>query len=310
MQRKPKAAVLLSTYNGERYLKEQVDSILSQKGVDVELYVRDDGSHDQTLEILRSYKRKNIHIASDGENLGPGMSFIKLLYIVGRRRDADFYAFADQDDIWLGDKLSKAVSMILDEHTPLLYCSNQTLYEDGEETGLRFREEPDLTLAHHIHKNELSGCTMVLNSALAKCITDTRCPGKDILDYRMHDAWIFLVALIQGQVVYDPDSSILYRIHGNNTVGVKEKSITQRLARLMGLGKEGRGYRNVRQKSARLLLREYPEMREDDRAFLELFSNYRDSLRQRLALATSREAIERSNEKRAGFILKVFLGLV
>lgn len=95
--------VVMSTYNGEKYLKEQIDSILSQEGVDVRLYIRDDGSSDRTTDILASYQEhKNVKIEK-GNNLGFAKSFLTAL---DECDEADYYAFSDQDDVWEKDKLS------------------------------------------------------------------------------------------------------------------------------------------------------------------------------------------------------------
>ena len=106
-------AVAMSTYNGELYIKEQINSILEQKNVKVELFVRDDGSKDKTLGILETYGEKwnNIHFIK-GENLGVGNSFMELLYSIGC--EYEYYAFADQDDVWLPDKLNQGIAKIED----------------------------------------------------------------------------------------------------------------------------------------------------------------------------------------------------
>lgn len=114
--------VVMSTYNGEKYLKEQIDSILSQEGVDVRLYIRDDGSSDRTTDILASYQEhKNVKIEK-GNNLGFAKSFLTAL---DECDEADYYAFSDQDDVWEKDKLSTAIEILEEESqsTPLLYCS-------------------------------------------------------------------------------------------------------------------------------------------------------------------------------------------
>ena len=101
-----KVCVLMSTYNGEKYLKEQIDSILKQKGVKVNLLVRDDGSTDNTLSLLEEYKKKGLLDYCCGSNMKPARSFMELLSIAP---DSDYYAFSDQDDYWEHDKLFNAV---------------------------------------------------------------------------------------------------------------------------------------------------------------------------------------------------------
>ena len=125
----PTIAVLMSTYNGEKYIKEQLDSIFRQKEVKVTLYVRDDGSTDGTLDIIKLYH--GIILLPFDENKGPGLSFMTLLYhVMGQSTKYDYYAFADQDDIWMDNKLIKAIKQIQNNGECVLYSSNQWLYEN------------------------------------------------------------------------------------------------------------------------------------------------------------------------------------
>ena len=106
-----KIAVLMCTYNGEKYLKEQIDSIQNQKGVSVFIYVRDDGSKDKTIDILEEYQQKGGLKWFRCKNVGPAVGFMELLYQTARN-DFDYFAFSDQDDIWLETKLLNATERI------------------------------------------------------------------------------------------------------------------------------------------------------------------------------------------------------
>ena len=136
-----KVAVLMSTYNGEKYLREQIDSILAQEGVDVTLYIRDDGSSDSTIEIINEYLTKTNRIKFYiGENIGVGNSFMQLVYDCPE--DYDYYAFSDQDDIWLTEKMQVAVDSLKEYSNPFLYCSNQILVDkNGKIIGLMKRKK-------------------------------------------------------------------------------------------------------------------------------------------------------------------------
>ena len=118
-----KVQVIMSSYNGEKFIKKQIDSILNQQNVEVSLLIRDDGSKDGTIEILRDYENRGLIKVIYGKNIGPTASFLKL---IDECDNADYYSFSDQDDVWLEDKLSTAVK-ILEENSvnkrPLLYCS-------------------------------------------------------------------------------------------------------------------------------------------------------------------------------------------
>ena len=108
----PSVCVMMSTYNGQRFLREQIDSILNQKDVQVFLWIRDDGSTDDTVEIVEDYmNRANNIFLIKGRNIGLGCSFMELIY---QTPDTyTYYAFSDQDDIWLEDKLSTGVRMLV-----------------------------------------------------------------------------------------------------------------------------------------------------------------------------------------------------
>ena len=304
----PFVAVLMSTYNGERFLTEQLDSILNQRKVNVSLFIRDDGSTDKTIDIINQYKLRGHRITLyQGENVGPGMSFVRLLYKVAKQQEIyRYYAFADQDDVWLPDKLCAAVQKLEKINEPALYCSNQTIYCDGIEKGLRYSTVPDMTLEGHITRNQFSGCTMVMNQQLLQIICSKEMPSQDILSYRLHDAMIFLEALLVGKVIYDPHSYINYRIHEGNTVGLKTLRFKGRWKRMFG---QSSG-RNLRKKTAEYLLKNFSDMSENNRIFLEKISDYQEGFAKKIRLIQDRSFYESSGEKRFVLITKIILNLV
>ena len=103
----PTVAVIMSTYNGALYLEEQIESVLAQRGVRVELYVRDDGSSDETLQILEGFEQSGSLRLERGKNIGVVPSFIRALSMVPS--DVEYVALCDQDDVWYSDKLARAV---------------------------------------------------------------------------------------------------------------------------------------------------------------------------------------------------------
>jgi len=301
-------AVLMSTYNGEKFIREQLDSILNQKNADITLYIRDDGSKDGTVGIIREYMKSNscIHFMNDNKNLRPGASFMKLLVnVVKKEEKFDFYAFADQDDIWLEDKLSAAAEKVGETDKPVLYCSNQYIYKNGNNEGIRFTETPDLSIVGHVTKNEIYGCTMVMNYALAKVITDKKMPSKKYLDLRCHDSWVLHVAMIAGEVIFDENAYILYRIHENNTIGIVDRSLSERIKRFVG------GVtKNNRQECAEMLLENFPDEEFPERKYLEEFAYYRKSLKKRLGLIADRKICKGKKESSFLFVIKVIFGYV
>jgi rhamnosyltransferase len=303
----PTVAVLMSTYNGEKYLEEQLDSIFGQESVVVKLFVRDDNSKDKTMEILESYQKEHDMEIIKGDNVGAAQSFMSLLYQVLEKEPAyNYYAFADQDDIWMDDKLYSAVDKIKDYVVPCLYCSNQTIYENGSIKGKRFESVPPVSLKSHLCKNEISGCTMLFNSSLGYRIKNSGMPGKDILEYRLHDTWIFLVACVYGKIIYDEEPHILYRIHANNTVGLHKMTNKERIWRFVK--KENPG-RNLRSKTANTLLNACEVINKDDLSVLHEFADYRKSLKNKMKLINDKEICERSGENRVVFAIKVIFGM-
>lgn len=165
--------VVMSTYNGEKYLKEQIDSILSQEGVDVRLYIRDDGSSDRTTDILASYQEhKNVKIEK-GNNLGFAKSFLTAL---DECDEADYYAFSDQDDVWEKDKLSTAIEILEEESqsTPLLYCSAlQRVDENLNPLHVQSYHGLRINLPSMLTRGRLAGCTFVFNNTLRNLVKNT-----------------------------------------------------------------------------------------------------------------------------------------
>ena len=186
-----KVAVMVSTYNGERFLREQIDCILAQTGVDIHLYIRDDGSSDSTISIINEYVAGHENVTLfQGQNLGVGSSFMDLVYRVPN--DYDFYAFADQDDNWLESKMRKGAEALVNEEGPALYCSNQILVDkDKNRLGLRHKEALDCSWMQIMCDNKISGCTMVWNRKLQELLSDPkRRPSPQLLAIRIHDVWV------------------------------------------------------------------------------------------------------------------------
>lgn len=308
----PAVAVLMSTFNGEKYLREQLDSIFNQGDVAVKLFVRDDGSTDGTVGVLKEYaQRFPIEIILDGENVRPGESFMRLVYKYADAPGIEYYAFADQDDIWLTQKLCTAIEKIKEtgDDIPVLYSSNQYIYTDGENKGLRHKELQKTDLISHMTKNTIAGCTFVFNKALAQLVAGVDRPDPRILRYRLHDAWLMLVAICCGKVIYDADSNMLYRIHNENTVGVKDIPITTRLDKIKRYFVK-RDDANLRLITAKELLRLFPQINEDKKQILNLYANYQDNWRSKKALAFNKEIKANCAENQNVFTVKVLTNFV
>jgi len=208
--------VLMSTYNGEQYLKEQIDSVLQQTGCQVSLLVRDDGSTDGTVSLLEQYREQGKLEFYIGRNVGPAYSFLDLLY---HAPEAEYYAFADQDDVWDADKLATAVAALKAHPTPAIYHSNARLISaDGEEVGRLLHEKDyELNYLTLLCSGGLLGCTLVFNRSLLVTIIAKERPAA----IRMHDYYLGAVCMsVGGSAIYDPVPHLCYRQHGGNTIGV------------------------------------------------------------------------------------------
>lgn len=219
--------VLMSTYNGDRYLCEQIDSILAQDYIHVRLLIRDDGSSDGTVSMLREYEdtNENVEVVA-GENLGVVDSFFRLLELAD---DVDYYAFSDQDDVWKPDKISRAVKLLEDARDdndkPLLYFSKQE-YVDAQLNNIGYSETPQIIgLKNALVQNVAIGCTTIIDHHVRDLVNRHR-PKSAI----MHDWWIYLVTSAMGRVIYDPEPTMKYRQHANNTLGATA-SVFERIQR-------------------------------------------------------------------------------
>lgn len=213
--------VLLSTYNGKKYLEEQLKSLVNQKNVKVDVLVRDDGSTDGTQNILDEWQRLRGIKWYQGENCGPAHSFMKL--IESSDIKYDYYAFCDQDDVWKEDKLFKAIKEIkkFKKEDECLYHSRTTLVDQHLNIITSPFRKPQIihSLGASMVVTTATGCTMVWNKALMEKLK-LYIPNYMV----MHDNWVYVVCRsLDGNVIYDDNSYILYRQHENNVLGNIEK---------------------------------------------------------------------------------------
>ena len=222
-----KVLVFLSTYNGERFLREQIDSILAQKGVEVFIRASDDRSTDSTPDILAKYKQahSNFDYYINEVNRGFTYNFLDNLYSANGD-SFDYFAFADQDDVWLEDKLLIAIEHLekMDSPHGNLYCSNLRLV-DANLNPIGMQEGPAaLKIKKHMYltANIATGCTIVFDRAL---FLQTRKHHPESI--YLHDYWMLLVAVFTGGFYYDIEGHILYRQHGNNQIGSNKSFFTK-----------------------------------------------------------------------------------
>lgn len=220
----------MSTFNGERFLRAQLDTLLEQDYCPTNLLIRDDGSTDQTVEIIKEYQLQfnNIRLI-EGSNIGVVRSFFELF--IAASPDAEYFALCDQDDLWSPAKISSAVSAIGVSDVPHLFVSSFH-YIDSENTEFGTSPLPrkELGLRHALVQNRFPGCTMVLNRAALQLVTSQM---PDLTRLRIHDWWIYLVVGVFGKVRFEPQPLISYRQHAMNTIGLKESRLDARFRRLL-----------------------------------------------------------------------------
>lgn len=219
-----RVAILLSTFNGEAFLREQLDSLLNQTHQDWVLYWRDDGSRDETRAVMaefvgRAGQGRCVEISGPSGNLGPAASFHALLCSVSEGlAQSDAVAFADQDDVWLPNKLERGLGALaaLPPDVPALYCARQVLVDAQlNRIGLSVLASNDGAFPAALAQNVATGCTVMLNSRAAKLVAAS-VPSTAT----QHDWWCYLVVTAAGGVlVQDSEPVILYRQHGGNAVG-------------------------------------------------------------------------------------------
>lgn len=224
-------SVALCTYNGARYLPEQLDSIASQIRLPNELVVCDDRSTDDTVEIVRSFAEEasfpvRLHVNKRG--LGAMQNFV---WAIGRC-EGDYVALSDQDDIWLPDKLKITLDAMLKAEreygakTPILVHTDlQVIDEERQPLAQSFYKHQGFRRSHVnplvelLVENYVTGCTVMVNRALREVALPV--PPQAL----MHDWWLALVAAAAGRIVSLPETTVLYRQHGRNAVGARRSNL-------------------------------------------------------------------------------------
>ena len=297
-----KIAVVMSTYNGEKFLHEQLDSILCQINVEVDIFVRDDGSSDNTCEILRQYANANRNIFVDlASNVGVGNSFMNALYSVPKTYD--YYAFADQDDIWHEDKLIQAVTMLQDSGKALYASNQENVDKNGESLGMRYDADEFICTEPIaiISKNKLAGCTMVFtNDLFCRIVKESSRPSFDLLKNRIHDVWVAAAASVNGGIIYDDRSFIKYRQHDNNVVGAYSKGLRKNVQTQIS-----KVFRKKQRNGRSLLAKELID-RFDNAAEFPLVADSAAKKR-RVLLKNGKKLRSFTGESSIGFFIKVVL---
>ena len=221
-----RVCVLLSTFNGELYLEEQLSSLANQTYSEFDVIARDDGSSDDTISILQS---AGIEVVNGDKNIGPQRSFTALINLALERNKYDFFLFCDQDDIWAPNKIEillKGIHNASPKHTPTLIFSDLIVVDaDNKPISKSFLKHQKLNpkrtqLNQLLMQNVVTGCSCLFNkelAILAKRMTD---------DVLMHDWGVAIIASLFGKIVFCEDALVRYRQHSNNTLGAKKHTVS------------------------------------------------------------------------------------
>ena len=226
-----KIAILLATYNGEHYIKEQIDSILNQTNKNFDLYIRDDNSVDKTKEIIKEYMKlhKNIFLIENYnfiENHGASNNFLNLISFLKTKQSYKYYMFSDQDDVWNENKIEKTLKEMKNTervngdipilvHTDLMVVNQKLEILDDSFFNYRCLNSSINKINRLIIQNNVTGCTMMINRLLFDKIP----VNKNTIKIAMHDWWITLIACSFGKISFLNESTIKYRQHEKNVVG-------------------------------------------------------------------------------------------
>ena len=219
--------ILMATYNGEKYLREQIDSILNQTYKDFRLLISDDCSTDGTRDIIKEYAEKDKRIIPyfQENNLGYIKNFEFLLYKV----ENDIYALSDQDDVWNEDKIEKEYYKLIDSHADLVFTDLQVVDEELNEICPSFNDymllSRKIKYYNHVYIMEylyncVTGCTLMSKKKFLDKVLPLPYESKHVV----HDMWIAEIVSLYGKLDYIKEPTIKYRQHGTNSIGIDKVS--------------------------------------------------------------------------------------
>lgn len=304
-----KILVLLSTYNGEKYIIDQLNSINGQVDLSVYCLIRDDGSKDNTFELIREFCNNHPNFTCyKGENVGVVRSFNDLL----QRSEVDgyeYFAFADQDDVWMPNKLAAALQKLYEvmeihkgglSDAPALYFGNLLAVNSQlAPRNLVYIKRPDTGIHATVVAGVAYGCTEVFN----KTAVDMYRKGINS-HIKYHDYWMFLICSLLGNVVYDDQPFIMYRQHEHNVVGFNKSSSVEGIKNLSKTD-NGRGKQEL---MIRDFLQVYGESISDEKkAPMIVYLKSRNSILSRFKLLFDPRYHSLTFQRTMGFKIRVLL---
>lgn len=261
-----KVAVILSTYNGERFVREQLDSILNQTYKNFEIVVRDDGSSDNTVNIIKEYQKNNKNITLyERENVGFVKSFFELLKLA----NADYYSYADQDDVWIQNKIELAVQELnkLDNSKPNMVFGNSDYYDEN----MKFIGKGDKNKKYSFLRALFACCgqgmTMTVNKKTRDMIIENN-PKSCFF----HDWWTYLLCVGLGNVAYNNVTTVKYRRRKENATSEGQGYIRLLMWRIKNLLLND-GMQDIKQQMLNFKDYYYYQLSKENRQIIDLFSS-------------------------------------
>ena len=286
----------MSTYNGAQYISQQLESIYNQKGLDeyvLNLFIRDDGSKDDTVDVIHSWENRLSIDLIEGNNIGARESFF---FLLKNAPASDYYAFCDQDDYWHEDKLCTAINHMSKEG--VLYFSNiEYVDTKGNKIGKNLlANDFELSLERILMCNPANGCAMVWDRQLHETIT--KIPEDT---FTMHDEYVCTLAYLFGSVFYDSNSTMDYRIHESNVTQSDSIKKKYKLWKEIWFGRKQYSL----DKRAKMLL--HYKLKDEDRKVLVALSEYKKGINRIILMrhySCENPGIERS------FRLRMLIGVL
>lgn len=259
-----KVAVLISTYNGEKYLREQLNSILNQTYKNIEIVIRDDGSKDSTIDIIKEYQQKYNNITlKEGTNIGFIKSFFKLLELA----NADYYAYCDQDDIWLENKIELAVKELdkADNSKPNMAFGNSDYYDENMNFKAKGETHKTFSFQNSLYECVTQGMTMTINQKAKEMILEN-IPEKCLF----HDWWTYMICSGMGTVLYSDETVVKYRRFEKNATAEGQSILKIFLWRIEKLITDN-GMKDIKMQQREYKKMFYDKLSKENQKTLDIF---------------------------------------
>ena len=280
-------AICMATYNGEKYIIEQIDLILRQTYQNWVLFIRDDNSTDNTVKILKKYSIKypdKITIVENDKLVckSAKKNFAAVLKFVTEKYNFQYFMFSDQDDIWLKDKVEKSLKKMKEhekkEMKPYLLHTDLRVVDQNLKTlgnsffSYRALDYTVKDIRHLLVQNNITGCTMLWNKKFNDLV--------NISDENvaMHDWWMAIVASLMGEIICINEPTILYRQHGGNVVGATNvNSISFIVKRMLGAAHVRETLKLAFAQAQAIVSKYHDEMTEEQIKIFECFIGIQDN---------------------------------